>query len=131
MKKIILICALAIGLAGCANFQNAWNTLTGATVSPSAVYVAENAFDSIEVVATTYLRTCHKNPGAFAVCAKSVESKVVGAVRAGRKARGDLRAFMVAHPDALGAQGLYDALTQATDTLNNVINTYNLTAVGS
>lgn len=129
MRKILFVAALSLSLAGCANFQNAWNTITGATVSPNAVYVAENAFDSIEVVATTYLVACHKNPGAFSVCTKSIESQVVGAVRAGRVARANARAFMVAHPDALGAQGVYDALKSATDTLNQIVNTYNLTAV--
>lgn len=131
MKKIILVITLSLSLAGCANFQNAWNILTGTQVSPTAVYVAENAFDSVEVVATAYLVACHKNSSAFAACTKAIESKVVGAVRAGRTARNNLRSFMVAHPDALGAQGLYDALTNATSTLNDVVNTYNLTAVKS
>lgn len=132
MRKLLLALAISLSLAGCANFQTAWDTLTGARVSPSAVYVAENSFDSIEIVATTYLRTCHKSAASFpTVCTKAIESQVVGAVRAGRTARAKLRAFMVAHPDALGASGLYDALKQATAALNDVVTTYNLTKVAS
>lgn len=131
MKKFLIIAVFGLTLAGCSttNFQAAWDTLTGTKVSPSTVYLAENAFDSVEVVATTYLRVCHKSPSAFAACSKGVEVQVVDAVRAGRKARADVRAFMVAHPDALGVSGLYDALQQATKTLQDIINTYNLTKV--
>lgn len=129
MKKFAAVCAVAFTLVGCAQFQNAWNTFTGSRVSPAAVYVAENTFDSVEIISTAYLRACHKNPGAFAACAKSIESKVVGGVRAGRKTRDKLRAFMVAHPDALGAQGLYDSFTEATKALNDLIATYNLEQV--
>lgn len=129
MKKIFLACAIALTLGGCANFQNAWNTLTGAAVSPSAVYVAANAADTSEIIATAYLRVCHKAPSAYAACAKSVESQVVSAVRAVRTARNDLRSFLVSHPDALGASGLYDALTQAQQTLSSIENIYKLAQV--
>lgn len=131
MKRLILAMALALSLGGCASFQTAWDTVTGARVSPNAVYLASNAYDSVEIVATTYLRTCHKSPGTFAACAKSIEIQVVDAVRAGRKARADVRNFMVAHPDALGVAGLYDALQQATSTLQSIINTYNLGKVAA
>lgn len=131
MKKIVLACALALSLGACANFQNAWDTLTGAKVSPNAVYVAANTADSAEIIATTYLSTCHKAPSAFAACSKAIEVKVVDGVRAVRTARNNLRAFLVAHPDALGASGLYDALVSAQQTLTTIINDYNLAQVKS
>ena len=129
LTKFSAILALLLSLGACASFQNAYDTLTGARVSPNAVYVAQNAFDSVEIVATHYLRACHLSPGAWAACTKPIESKVVDAVRAGRNARRDLHNFMVSHPDALGAQGLFDAFRQATTTLSDLINAYNLGAV--
>jgi len=129
MRKLFVL-LFVLSLGGCAsNFQNAWNTLTGAKLSPTAVYVAINTVDSAEIIATAYLRACHKSPSAYAACAKPVESQVVSAVRSVRSARNDLRAFMVAHPDALGASGLFDALTQAQKTLSSIENNYNLAQV--
>lgn len=128
MKKLLLAAAMALALSGCANVQNAWNTLTGATVSPKAVYVAVNAADSAEIIAAHYLRVCAASPNLGAACAKNIEQQVADAARSVRIARNDLRAFMKAHPDALGAQGLYDALTQATSTLSDIENTYNIGA---
>ena len=128
MKKIFAVVALALSLGACANFQSAIGTITGATVSPRAVYLAENSFDAIEVTATGYLRICHARmttPG----CSSTAIAKVIPAVRSGRIARSNLNAFMKAHPDALGASGLYDALVSATNTLQAVSTTYNIAGV--
>ena len=125
MKKLLLVFALAASLGGCANLTNAWQTLTGATVSPTAVYVAANSFDAVEVTATNYLRLCHSsmsNPG----CSKSAIAAVIPAVRSGRIARNNLEQFLRAHPNAVGASGLYDALVTSTNTLQSVIATYNI-----
>lgn len=123
MRKVLLILALGVGLAGCAQLNNAWNTLTGARVSPQAVYVAENVFDGYERTATNYFRLCHKAPS-NPICSKAAEVEIAKSVRAGRVARNNLRAFMVAHPDALGAQGVYDTFTAASDTLKSALQTY-------
>ena len=123
MRKIIVVAALALSLGGCANLQNAWNTLTGARVSPQAVYVAENVFDGLERTATNYLVLCHGNPSNV-VCSKSAEVAIANGVRSGRVARKNLSAFMVAHPDALGAQGLFDAFSATSDTLKSALQTY-------
>lgn len=119
MRKIALAIALALGLAGCANLQNAYNTLTGARVNPQAVYVAINSFDAIKRTATNYLILCHQHPD-NKVCNKGTEAAVASAVRKGTVARNDLRAFLKSHPDALGAQGLYDAVVQAAATVKEV-----------
>jgi hypothetical protein len=123
MRKLLLIGALALGLAGCANIQNAYETITGARVSPQSVYVAMNVFDGLERTATNYLVLCHKSPS-NPVCAKKAEVDIAASVRAGRIARNNLKAFMVNHPDALGAGGLYDAFKAASDTLQQAIQQY-------
>jgi hypothetical protein len=104
------------------------SSLTTVQVSPQAVYLAENSFDAIEVTATGYLRICHarmSTPG----CSSTAIAQVIPAVRSGRIARTNLNAFMKAHPDALGAAGLYDALVTATNTLQSVSVQYNIAGV--
>jgi hypothetical protein len=80
-------------------------------------------FDGFERTATNYLKLCHQNP-ANPVCSKTAEVQIVQAVRGGIVARNNLRAYMVAHPDAIGAQGVYDAFTAASDTLKTVLAQY-------
>lgn len=123
MRKLVIVGAVALSLGGCANVQNAWDTLTGARVSPQAVYVAENVFDGLKRTATNYLVLCHGSP-TNVVCSKTAEVQIAHAVRAGTVARKNLNAFMVAHPDAIGAQGLLDAFTSASDTLKSALQTY-------
>ena len=128
MKKIFVALALALSLGACANLQADWTRLTSVQVSPQAVYLAENGFDAVEVTATTYLKICHarmSTPG----CSSTAIAQVIPAVRSGRIARTNLAAFMKAHPDALGAAGLYDALVTATNTLQSVSTTYNIAGV--
>jgi hypothetical protein len=129
MKKILVAIALALSLGACTASQQAtWTRLTSAQVSPQAVYLAENAFDAVEVTATGYLQICHarmSTPG----CSSTAIAQIIPAVRSGRIARTNLNAFMKAHPDALGATGLYDALTAATNTLQAVATQYNIAGV--
>jgi hypothetical protein len=127
MKKIILAFALALSLGACSTLQSL-SSLTTVQVSPQAVYLAENSFDAIEVTATGYLRICHakmSTPG----CSSTAIAQIIPAVRSGRVARSNINAFMKAHPDALGAAGLYDALVTATNTLQSVSTTYNIAGV--
>ena len=128
MRKLLIGFMFALSLGACASLQNTIDTITGATVSPRAVYLAENSFDAIEVTATGYLRICHAKmttPG----CSSTAIAQVIPAVRSGRIARSNLDSFMKAHPDALGASGLYDALVTATNTLQSVSTTYNIAGV--
>ena len=127
MKKIILTFTLALSLGACSTLQSLSN-LTTVQVSPQAVYLAENSFDAIEVTATGYLRICHarmSTPG----CSSTAIAQIIPAVRSGRVARSNINAFMKAHPDALGASGLYDALVTATNTLQAVSTQYNIAGV--
>lgn len=123
MRKALLGIALALALSACASVDTAWNVVTGARVSPQVVYVTINVFDGLKRSATNYLRLCHQSP-ASPVCSKVAEVDIVRAVRAGTVARNNLRAYMKAHPDALGASGVYDAFTSASDTLKQSLAIY-------
>lgn len=125
MKRLILVLALALG--GCANLENAFQVLSSTSVSPTAVVVAVNAFDALEVTATNYLRLpkC-KSGGPIACRDRGVTAKIIPAVRSGRYARNQLESFIAAHPGQLGPQGLYDALIASTNTLQAIFGQYNI-----
>lgn len=129
MRKLAIAGAMALALfsAGCANLDNAWQTLTSATVSPQVVVVAANTFDTLEATATAYLRLPRCNGKNGPICRDpGATAKLIPAVRAGRVARNNLEQFMLDHPGALGPQGLYDALQAAISTLQNVVTQYNI-----
>ncbi len=119
MKKIILAMTVALALAGCAQLQ----TLFEAKVSPTAVYVARNAADAEIISATNYLVLCHKAPTTPG-CAKDIERQVANATRSVRAARNAVTAYLVQHPDAIGASGAYDALVSATQVLKQILELY-------
>jgi len=124
MKRLFIIAALVM-LAGCAQLKNAYDTVTGATVSPKLVIVAANAFNAVEATATNYISYCAPNPSP-AGCSDTAIKQMIPAVRSGRDARNALETFMKSHPDAIGAQGLYDALVSATGTLNAIVAEYDV-----
>ena len=96
MRKIILI-ALVLGLGGCAQLQNAYNVLTGITITPTTVYVAANAFDTAEGSATTYLNlpACTGSNGP--VCRNATTAaQIVKLIRQGRPIRNQLEALISA-----------------------------------
>ena len=127
MKKILLTFAVLLSLAGCTSLQNAYTSLNGTTVSPTAVYVAANAFDAVEATATNYLRLPKCTATNGPVCRNATATKqIIPAVRAGRVARTNLENFMQQNPGALGPVGLYNALTAATNTLQAVIAQYHV-----
>jgi len=129
MRKLLLAFAVGLSLAGCAQLQSTWNVVTGASVSPAAVYVARNSFDALEVSATNYISFCKKAPTTQG-CTKSAINALVPAVRSGRVARNNLTQYLKDHPDAIGAAGVYDALVAATSTLQSVADQYHITGVG-
>ncbi len=134
MKKIFLIAALTILLGGCqgtrfgdfiANIQS----VASGTISPQAIYVAANTFDAVEVSATNYLML-KKCPIAAPFCRSPIATKaLIPAIRAGRVARNNALQFVQDHPGQLGLQGLYDALTTATDAIQKILTQYK--AVGA
>ena len=127
MKKFLLVFALGFSLTACAQITSTWDRLTSAQVSPTAVYVAANAFDAVEITATNYLKLCRTSPSNV-TCSSRAIATIIPAVRSGRVARTNLEQFMQAHPDAIGATGLYDALVSATNTLQGISTQYNIGA---
>ena len=127
MKKLITF-VLFLSLAGCANLQNDFSIITGASVSPTAVYVARNSFDALEITATNYIVFCKRNPATVG-CSKTAIAKIIPAVRAGRVARANIVQFQKDHPGQLGTTGLYDALVTATNTLQGIASQYNIAGV--
>lgn len=128
MKRLLLVAALALGIGGCAQLNTLYQTattLSDASVSPTAVIVAANSFDAIEVTATNYL-TLPKCPKAT-ICRDPQATKVlIPAIKSGRIARNNLKAFLRTHPGQLGSKGLYDALNASITTIQGVINQYNI-----
>lgn len=131
MKKVFLILALTVTLAGCqgtrfGDFIATVESVATGTVSPSAIYVARNAFDTIEVSATNYL-SLKRCPTNAPFCRDPVATaKLVPAIRSGRVARNNASQFLKDHPNQLGSQGLYDALTTSTDTIKQILAQYNV-----
>lgn len=133
MKKII-IAALALSLGGCATqfgerISSAISTIesvASGTVSPQAIYIARNAFDTVEVSATNYLNLKRCPTNAPFCRDPSATAQLIPAIRSGRDARNAATLFLKQHPNQLGTQGLYDALTTSTDTIKGILARYNV-----
>ncbi len=118
MKKLLLVAALATSLGGCASLQKTWDVISGASVSPTQIIVAANAFDAGEASATNYLLYCKSNP-AVSICALKTRKSVVAAVRAGRAARDQLEPYVVS--GTAGPAALYNTLVAVVSTLQTQI----------
>jgi hypothetical protein len=134
MKKVLLIIAIGLTLANCqgtklGNFVATIESAATGTVSPEAIYIARNAFDTAEVSATNYLNL-KRCPVNAPFCRQPIATQpIIDALRSGRDARNAATLFLKQHPNQLGTQGLYDALTTATDTIKGILARYN--AVGA
>lgn len=131
MKKLFLIAVMAISLGGCAGtrigdfIQTIKSAATG-SVSPEAIYIARNAFDAAEVSATNYLKLA-ECPNKAPFCHDHAASlQLIMAIRSGRVARNNATQFLKDHPNQLGTQGLYDALTTSTDTIKQILAKYSI-----
>lgn len=138
MRKLFTALVLAVALGGCATLQNlqrdvqiVWDVATSAKVSPTAVLIAANSFDALEASATNYLRLPRCSAVSGPVCrSPSASRAIIPAVRAGIRARNDLKAFYRDHPGELGPSGLYDALTSSARSIRAVLEQYAVIAVG-
>ncbi len=115
MKRLALLLALALTLSACANLKTAYQVITEASVSPTQIIVAANAFDALEGTATQYLVHCKSNL-ATPVCSANNRRSVIKYVRSGRAARNQLETY-VAVGNA-GPSGLYNTLIAAINQLN-------------
>ena len=126
MKTHALLGALLLATAtsGCATIQKL-ESLAGASVSPTQVIVAANSFDAIESTAANYLRLplC---PQAAACKSDAGVKAIVPAIRAARKARSQLEAYVNANPGQPAPVSLYTALTTAVSALQSAVAIYNV-----
>jgi hypothetical protein len=132
-SRLFIAAILAVSLAGCAGslttIENAYSTLTTASVSPQAVVLAASAYDVVEVSATNYLRARRCTGTNGPVCRDpAVTPTIIATMRSGRVARDKLKQFLRDHPGQLGPKGDYDALIAATDTLRSLTATYQAAA---
>ena len=128
MRKLALVLCTTLALGSCAQLQNAYDTVTGASVSPAAVYVAVNSFDAVEATATNYLQLSKCVVAGPTVCRSPAATKqIIPAVRSGRVARTNLEQFLKDNPGKLGPTGLYNALTSTTSTLQTIMQQYGAT----
>ena len=92
MKKLLIISALALSLGGCAgtrvgDFIGTIESAATGTVSPEAIYIARNSFDTVEVSATNYLKL-PRCPTQAPFCREpSITPQLIDALRSGRDAR--------------------------------------------
>ena len=114
MKKLLFAVSLALALGGCANLQNAWQVITSASVSPTQIIVAGNAFYAAEASATQYLLFCKVNP-VMKGCDLTTRKTVVAAVRAGRTARNGLEPYIVS--GTAGPAALFNTMVMSINTL--------------
>ena len=118
MKKLLLIIPLVLSLGACASLQTTWSIVTGASVSPTQIIIAANAFDAGEASATQYLLYCKSVP-TTSVCALKTRQIVVSAVRAGRVARNQLEPYVVS--GTAGPAAVYNTLVATVQSLQSQI----------
>jgi len=115
MKKLLLILALSGSIAGCANLRNVYTMITEATVSPTQIIVAGNAFDALEGTATQYLVYCKANLST-SICSADNRRNVIKYVRSGRAARNQLEVYVTS--GNAGPSAIYNTLIAAINSLN-------------
>jgi hypothetical protein len=127
MRKLFLAFALTLSLAGCAQFNTAWDAVTSAQVTTTQVVVLGNTFDALEATATNYLNLPKCSGTNGPVCAEpAAVAKIIPAIRSGRVARDNLEQFAADHPDKLGSSGLYDALKTTVATIQGIFAQYSI-----
>ena len=115
MKKLLFIALLALPLGACASLQTTWSTITGASVSPTQIIVAANAFDAGESSATQYLLYCKAASPAPSYCGLATRQAVIRAVRSGRAVRNQLEPYIVS--GTAGPSALYNTLVTAVTSM--------------
>ena len=119
MRKFLALALLAVSLGGCASLQKDWAIITGASVSPTQIIIAANAFDAAEATATQYLLYCKSASPAPSYCARSTRVAVVSGVRAGQAARAQLEPYVVS--GTAGPSAIYNTLIAVVTQLQTQI----------
>lgn len=121
IRKLLVLALLALPLGACASLQTAWSVVTGASVSPTQIIIAANAFDAGEASATQYLLFCKATVPAPSYCALATRQAVVKAVRAGRVTRAQLEPYIVS--GTAGPVAIYNTLIATVTQLQTQIPT--------
>lgn len=117
MKKLLLLPILLV-LGACSTFK----LITGSSVSPNAVYIAANTFDTLVISAATYDRLPLCSTGISYACRTLATVKVVDrAIRDGRALRNQLIAYVVANPGEVVPVSNYNALVSVIGTVQAYI----------
>ena len=121
--KYLRVFLLLLPLGGCAALQNAYNVLTGVTITPTTVYVAANAFDTAEGTATTYLHLAACTGTNGPVCRNaSTAAQIVKLIRQGRPIRNQLEALISAGQGAAPVPAsLYATFTALLASIQQVM----------
>lgn len=113
LKNLVFALLAALLLSGCAAIK----VVQSSKVTVSQVVIVGNAADAIEATATNYLqlRKCAAGEKTGkAVCRDPRATKpIIAAIHSERTARDAFTAFYKAHPDGIGAAGLYDGLNSS------------------
>jgi len=121
LRTVAALAVMSIPLCACSTLSS----LESSTVSPKAIIVAANGLDGLISTATNYISLCTPNP-APAGCSDEAIQKLIPAVRSAQDARNNAETFVTAHPGQLGTQGLLDAVTTATSTIQQIVSEYNI-----
>jgi len=112
---------ISVAATGCSTLEN----LASTKIPVNSIIVAANGVDGLISTATNYISYCSPNP-APAGCSDDAVQKLIPAVRSALDARNNAEAFIAAHPGQLGSQGLLDAITTATGTIQQIISEFNV-----
>ncbi|WP_262048668.1 hypothetical protein [Bradyrhizobium sp. Bra78] len=139
MRKLMLAAAMALAIAGggCSQVRDTWQKIehvaeavTRSKVSPEAVVLLASTYDAFEATAKNYVdpRLNKRCDGTNGPICRDPDATIAlnKAVRAGRKARNDVKQFLRDHPNELGTQGFYDALKQSVETLRGIFTQYGI-----
>lgn len=115
IRKLLVFILLTLPLGACATLQTDWAIITGASVSPTQIIVAANAFDAGEASATQYLLYCKATVPVPSYCALKTRQTVISAVRAGRVARSQLEPYITS--GTAGPSAVYNTLVAIVASL--------------
>ncbi len=122
MKRLIIACAIALSLTGCAGLQKQiefasgiYTTVTETEVPANVVIPLANAFDILKGAAVNYGRYCISKQMAPSICAADIRRQVIRAVRSGTAARNQLEISVRTGQPALGS--VYNVLVSAVNGL--------------
>ena len=126
MNRLLLVPLLALSLAGCGTFgqkfEQAFTTLTSATVSSQTIVVGIQSFDAVKIAATGYLRLARCTGTNGPACRDpGVTAKLIPAIDQGTVVRNGLKSWLKANPNGLADQSAYDKLTAATSAIQALI----------